>query len=151
MFKETVEVISAWEDRVKVKFTKKEMCSCCKLSAVCGMGEEALVLDNNRLTLKAGDNIEIGIEEKKTILASLIIFLMPALLFVSSLVFFKDYGEALSFSLAILMLCIYYVGVKRALRKKGKEFTLKILRKIQTNEKHCRIGFRKRNEFPSSG
>ena len=130
MFKEIVSVVEAWNNKVKVKFTKKEMCSCCKLSAVCGMGTEVLVLDNDRLTLKAGDNIEIGIEEKKTILASLIMFLMPALFFVSSLVFFKDYGEALSFSLAILMLCIYYVGVKRALRKKGKEFNLNILRKI---------------------
>jgi len=130
MFKEIVSVIEAWNNKVKVKFTKKEMCSCCKLSAVCGMGAEVLVLDNNRLTLKAGDNIEIGIEEKKTILASLIMFLMPALLFVSGLIFFRDYGEALSFSLAILMLCIYYVGVKLILKKKGKKFNLNILRKI---------------------
>jgi len=130
MFKEIVSVIEAWNNKVKVKFTKKEMCSCCKLSAVCGMGTEVLVLDNNRLTLKAGDNIEIGIEEKKTILASLIMFLMPALLFVSGLIFFRDYGEALSFSLAILMLCIYYVGVKLILKKKGKKFNLNILRKI---------------------
>jgi len=130
MFKEIVSVIEAWNNKVKVKFTKKEMCSCCKLSGVCGMGTEVLVLDNNRLTLKAGDNIEIGIEEKKTLLASLIMFFMPALLFVSGLVFFKDYGEALSFSLAILILCIYYVGVKLILRKMGKKFNLKILRKM---------------------
>jgi len=130
MFKEIVSVIQARNNKVKVKFTKKEMCSCCKLSGVCGMGTEVLVLDNDSLTLKAGDNIEIGIEEKKTLLASLIMFLMPALLFVSSLVFFKKYGEALSFSLAISVLCIYYVGVKAILRKKSKEFNLKILRKI---------------------
>ena len=130
MFREIVSVIEAWNTKVKVKFTKKEMCSCCKLSAVCGMGEEVLVLDNHDLSLGAGDNIEIGIEEKKTILASLIMFLMPALLFVSSLVFFKNYGEALSFSLAISVLCIYYVVAKLILRKKGKEFNLKILRKV---------------------
>jgi len=130
MFREIVSVIEAWNTKVKVKFTKKEMCSCCKLSAICGMGEEVLVLDNHDLSLGAGDNIEIGIEEKKTILASLIMFLMPALLFVSSLVFFKNYGEALSFSLAISVLCIYYVVAKLILRKKGKEFNLKILRKV---------------------
>ena len=130
MFKEIVRVIEAWNNKVKVKFTKKEMCSCCKLSGVCGIGTEVLVLDNPILTLKAGDDIEIGIEERKTLLASLIMFLMPALLFVSSLVFFKEYGEALSFSLAILMLCIYYVAVKLLLRKKKKEFNLKILRKL---------------------
>ncbi len=130
MFRETVNVIEAWNNKVKVKFTKKEMCSCCKLSSVCGMGEEVLVLDNHDLSLGTGDNIEIGIEEKKTILASLIMFLMPALLFVSSLVFFKNYGEALSFSLAISVLCIYYVVAKLILKKKGKKFNLKILRKI---------------------
>ena len=130
MFREIVSVIETWNNKVKVKFTKKEMCSCCKLSDLCGMGEEVLVLDNHNLALGAGDNIEIGIEEKKTILASLIMFLIPALLFVSSLVFFKNYGEALSFSLAISVLCIYYVVAKLILRKKGKEFNLKILRKI---------------------
>ena len=130
MFKEIVEVVSAWEGGVKIKFTKKEMCSCCRLSAVCGMGEEVLVLDNHLLTLKAGDNIEVGIEEKKTLLASLIMFLMPALLFMSSLVLFKNYGEASSFFLAISVLCIYYVVAKMILKKKSKEFNLKILRKI---------------------
>jgi len=130
MFKEIVSVIEAWNNKVRVQFTKKEMCSCCRLSAVCGMGTEVIVLDNHGLTLGAGDNIEIGIEEKKTILASLIMFLIPALLFISSLVFFKNYGEALSFSLAISVLCIYYVVAKLILRKKGKEFNLKILRKI---------------------
>jgi len=130
MFREIVSVIEAWNAKVKVKFTKKEMCSCCKLSAVCGMGTEVLVLDNHDLSLGTGDSIEIGIEEKKTILASLIMFFMPALLFVSSLVFFKNYGEALSFSLAISVLCIYYVVAKLILRKKSKEFNLKILRKV---------------------
>ena len=130
MFKEIVNVIEAWNNKVKIKFTKKKMCSCCKLSDICGMGEEVLVLDNNQLTLKAGDNIEIGIEERKTLLASLIMFFMPALLFVSSLIFFKNCGEALSFFLALSMLCIYYMITKVILRKKGKEFNLQILRKI---------------------
>ena len=130
MFKEIVNVLEAWNDKVKVQFTKKEMCSCCKLSDLCGMGTEILTLDNLKFSLKTGDNIEVGIEEKKTLQASLIMFLIPALLFVSSLVFFKNYGEALSFSLAILVLCTYYVIAKFLLRKKSKEFNLKILRKI---------------------
>ncbi len=130
MFKEIVNVLEAWNDKVKVQFTKKEMCSCCKLSDLCGMGTEILTLDNPQFSLKTGDNIEVGIEEKKTLQASLIMFLIPALLFVSSLVFFKNYGEALSFFLAILGLCTYYVIAKFLLRKKSKEFNLKILRKI---------------------
>lgn len=130
MFKEIVSVTEAWENKVRVQFTKKEMCSCCKLSAVCGMGTEVLILDNPGLALGAGDNIEIGIEEKKTFLASLIMFFIPALLFVSSLVFFKNYGEAVSFFLALSVLCSYYIITKLILRKKGKGFHLNILRKV---------------------
>ncbi len=130
MFKETVDVIEACDSKIKIKFTKKEMCSCCKLSDLCGMGQETLILDNDQIILKTGDKVEIGIEEKKTLLASLIMFFMPSLLFVSSLVIFKSHGEALSFSIALLALCIYYVCVKLMLRKIGKKFNLKILRKI---------------------
>jgi len=130
MFKEIVNVIESWDNKVKIRFTKKEMCSCCKLSDLCGMGEETLILNNDQLTLEAGDRVEIGIEEKRTLLASLIMFFMPSLLFVSSLVVFKSRGKLLSFSIALLTLCIYYICVKLILRKKDKKFNLKILRKI---------------------
>lgn len=131
MFKEIVEVVDSWGSKVKIKFTKKEMCSCCKLSHVCGMGKEQLVIDNNSFSLKTGDNIEVGIEENKIQIAGLIMFLIPGALFVLSLIAFKDRGEALSFFLAILVLCIYYGGMKLLLRGKDKKFNLKILRKIK--------------------
>ena len=130
MFKETVEVVDAWENKVKIKFTKKEMCSCCKLSHICGMGKEQLVIDNCGFSLETGDKIEVGIEEKKIHIAGLIMFLIPGTLFVLSLIVFKKQGEALSFFLAILTLCIYYGGMKLLLRGKDKKFHLKILRKI---------------------
>lgn len=130
MFKEVVDVVEVRDGKVKVKFTKKEMCSCCKLSAVCGMTEEVLTLENKSLSLKTGDSIEVGIEEKKTLLAGAIIFLIPALLFVSTLVILEKYPAALSFPLAISVLCIYYIIVKLVLHKKAKNFNLRILRKL---------------------
>ncbi|MCK4519804.1 MAG: SoxR reducing system RseC family protein [Candidatus Omnitrophica bacterium] len=131
MFKETVEVVEAWEDKVKIKFTKKEMCSCCKLSHICGMGKEKLTIDACGFVLEAGDRIEVGIEEKKTLLASVIMFLAPGALFMLSLIVFKKQGEFLSFLLALLMLCIYYGGMKLLLKNWAKKFHLKILKKIQ--------------------
>jgi len=130
MFKEIVDVIEVCDNKIKVRFTKKEMCSCCKLSDVCGMSKETLTLENNQLNLAVNDRVEIGIEEKKTLIASLIMFFTPALIFVSSLVFFRSHGELFSFSIALLAICIYYVSVKLMLRKNGKKFNLKILRKI---------------------
>jgi len=93
MFKEIVEVIDAWENKVKIKFTKKEMCSCCKLSHICGMGKEQIVIDNCGFSLETGDKIEVGIEEKKMHIAGLIMFLIPGTLFVLSMIFFKEQGE----------------------------------------------------------
>lgn len=131
MFKEAVEVVEVREDKVKIKFIKKETCSCCKLSHICGMGEEKLVIDACGFTLKAGDKIEVGIEEKKTLIAGIIMFLAPGALFVLSLIIFKRQGEVLSFFLALLMLCIYYGVMKILLKGQSKKFHLKILKIIQ--------------------
>lgn len=130
MFKETVEVIEVWGDKAKIKFTKKENCSCCKASHVCGMGKEKLTINSYNFNLKVGDKIEVGIEEKKTLLASLVMFLIPGTLFMLSLMIFRQRGEALSFLLALLILCTYYITVKFLLKNHGKKFHLKILKKI---------------------
>ena len=102
------------------------------LSHICGMGKEKLVIDACGFPLKAGDKVEVGIEEKKTLLASVIMFLAPGALFVLSLIIFKKQGEVLSFFLALLMLCIYYGIMKILLRGQDKKFHLKILKIIQS-------------------
>ena len=87
-------------------------------------------INSQGFSLKPGDKIEIGIQEKKTILASLINFFIPALLFVASLIIFKDRGELNSFLGALVVLIVYFVVVKLILRKKGRYFNLTILQKI---------------------
>jgi len=130
MFKEVVEVTGVFENKAKIKFTKKKMCSCCRLSHVCSKAEEELAVDSQGFSLKKGDHIEIGIDEKKSLLAAFITFLLPSIIFVLSLAGFRDKGELFSFFLAILLVCVYYVVVKFILKFKGKSFELKILRKI---------------------
>ncbi|MCK5289223.1 MAG: SoxR reducing system RseC family protein [Candidatus Omnitrophica bacterium] len=130
MFKEIVEVDTVFSDKVKIKFLKNGMCDCCKMDSMCGKGNNRLMIDDCGFKLYKNDKIEIAIEERKTILASLIIFFVPGFLFISGLIIFKNRGELESFFLALGVISVYYMFVKITLKKYGKKFNLKILRKI---------------------
>ncbi len=130
MLKEIVTITETKDDKVKIKFIKKAACSCCKLTSLCGKGEEELMIDNCGFSLKPGDKIEVGIEEKQNLLASLIVFLLPGVIFLTSLLIFRQQGELVSFFLAIFALCVYYGGAKMLLKKEQKKFSLKILGKL---------------------
>ncbi len=129
MFKETVEVVQVLEGEVKIKFAKRQSCSSCKASHICGQDKETLILDKGKLDLQPGDKVEVEIDERKTILANLITLFIPAIIFIGGLIFFQGQGEILSFLLAISSVCIYYVIVKKILKAKGKHFKIKILGK----------------------
>ncbi|MFH1504352.1 MAG: SoxR reducing system RseC family protein [Candidatus Omnitrophota bacterium] len=130
MFKEIVEISDVFDNKVKISFTKKQMCSCCSLGHICGRGEEELVIDDWGFSLKKGDKVEIEIDEKKGILANLILFFFPSIILIAGLILFQNKGELLSFVLALLVVCVYYLIVKLILKLKGKDFKLKIIRKI---------------------
>lgn len=130
MLKEIVEITQVLQNKVRVKFQKSSSCSCCKVSYICNKGEETLLLDKDGLSLEKGDKVEIAIDEKKTLLANVIIFFIPGVIFIASLVFFKDKGELLSFFLALSVVCIYYVIIKLILKSQGKKFKIKILKKV---------------------
>ena len=131
MFKEVVDVIKVQDSKVTIKFTRKQAWSKCPTSYICHKNKDQTIeIDSQGFNLKPGDKIEIGIQEKKTILASLIKFFIPALLFVVSLIIFKGRGELNSFLYALGVLIVYFVVVKLILRKKGRYFNLTILQKI---------------------
>lgn len=130
MLKEVVVVEDVFEGKVRIKFERKLSCSCCRLQAVCGQGKGSLDIDNDNFSLKKGDQIEVAIDEKRSLLATILIFLVPAAIFVVSLVIFKDKGEITSFFLALGVVCVYYVFLKLALKVEGKKFNLRIIRKL---------------------
>ena len=130
MLKEVVEIAGVYGDKVKIKFTRNQMCSCCRMQQLCGGTKETLTIDNCGFKLNESDKIEITIDEKKTMLANIIIFLVPGIIFILGLVIFKARGEVMSFFLALILVCIYYVIVKLILRKYGKKFDIKIIRKL---------------------
>jgi positive regulator of sigma E activity len=130
MQKETVEVVEVVGAKVKIKFTKSQMCSCCRMHYLCGQGQEILTINNCGFSLNKGDKIEVAIDERKTLLANIITFLIPAIVFIAGLVVFQKKGEVASFFLALGAVCVYYIIVKLFLKKYGKKFDIAIVRKI---------------------
>ena len=131
MFKEVVDVIKVQDSKVTIKFTRKQACSKCPTSYICHKNkDQTMDINPQGFNLKPKDKIEIGIQEKKTLLASLINFLFPSLLFVASLIIFKGRGELNSFFAALIVLAVYFIIIKVILRRKGRYFNLTILQKI---------------------
>lgn len=130
MFKETVEVEQVIGDKVKVRFKKNEMCSCCSIQNICGKGEDLLTIDNPGVLLKKGDKIQLAIDNEKGFSASIITLLIPAVLFISSLIFFRDKGELFSFIISLGTVCVYYVIIKIALTKQKEKLNFRIIKKL---------------------
>ncbi len=131
MFKEVVDVTQVKDNCVTIKFTRKRVCQKCPTSYICHKNkDQTMQIDRQGFDLKSGDKIEIAIEEKKSILASLINFFIPALLFVASLIIFKGRGELNSFLIALGVMAVYFIVVKLILKKKGHYFNLSIIQKV---------------------
>ena len=131
MHREVVQVVAVNEGGVKIKFNKQKMCSCCRYAFLCGDAKEEISINNHQdLFLACGDKIEIGISGKRTALASLILFLAPAVVFLLALLILRRISPFLSFSLAVLAVFTYYVIIKNALKGKEEYFHLKILGKL---------------------
>ncbi|MCM8773994.1 MAG: SoxR reducing system RseC family protein [Candidatus Omnitrophica bacterium] len=130
MVKEVVEIIEKINGKIKIKFKKKALCSCCNFTSLCGSEEEVVILDNSGLTLEVGDRIEVGIEEVKSLIINFLTFFLPILIFISLLLFLKKYGELTSFLIAIIVLIIYYSFLRSWVKKRKDSFNLTILRKL---------------------
>ncbi|UCD15764.1 MAG: SoxR reducing system RseC family protein [Candidatus Omnitrophota bacterium] len=132
MFKETVDVVEVTPQKVRIKFQKRPMCSCCKSIHICNVDrKETLLIPNTKgIPLKKGDKIEVGIEEGRTFFAVVILFLIPAVFFLSFLILTRGENSILSFFIAIFAVILYYLCVRRLIKNKDKIFNLRILRKL---------------------
>ena len=131
ILKEIVTVEDLGQNKVKVKFQKSKMCSCCRLSFLCGkQGEETIEIDNPEIALTKGDKVEVGIERKKPLLASLLLFFFPGVIFIATLALFRNTKELISFFTALLAVIIYFIILKCIMKNKERYFKLKILRKV---------------------
>lgn len=130
MFKEVVEVIEVLDKKVKVRFEKNKACLCCNVSQICNRGDGILIIPKRAWDLKSGGRVEISIDERKVFLANLLLFLLPLVIFITTLILTKGSQELFSFLYGFLAIFIYYVLVKIILKKHGHKFDVKILRKV---------------------
>jgi len=131
MFKETAEVIENSPKGIIVRFIKHGQCSSCAVSGICGSKDNSMYIpQDGGYTFKRGDRIEVAIEEKKVNLASLIIFLVPIVIFVLSLFLLRNIPEAINFFVSLGVVLVYYSFVHLVLKKKGSYFHIKILKKL---------------------
>ncbi len=130
MFREEVEVVDITSTEVGIKFIKRAMCSCCRFSSLCAKEGEIMHIPKGNFLIKKGDRIEIGIEEKKTLLASIIMFFIPVCVFMFGLFIFRVYGELLSFLFALGITSFYYLIIRGVFKKKSSYFQVRIMKKL---------------------
>lgn len=131
MITEIVEVADVISDKIIIKFSRKSTCANCKLGSFCGKEKDDLVsIDKQSFELKKGDRIEIGIEEKKSLLISSLIFFIPIVIFIILLTVFRQFNELTSFTIAVSALFCYYLLVKVITKRKNQYFKVSILRRI---------------------
>jgi positive regulator of sigma E activity len=126
---EVVQVTQANDTGIEIAFNKRPMCDSCRASKICSKGTERLRIDSQGFDLKPGDKIKIEVNEKKSLIAALLTFLLPSIIFILVLIVFSDRGEGKSFFLAILTVCLYYGLLKVALLRYPKSFNIKIIEK----------------------
>ena len=129
MFKEIVEVVDVRGSDIRIAFQRRKTCDSCKISHFCNSGKDTLLIRACGFILQRGDRIEIGVDEKRTVQASFLLFLLPAAIFVGCLIVFAKQQEHISFLLAFLGLCLYYGMLKLFMRKQAKKFEVTVLRK----------------------
>jgi positive regulator of sigma E activity len=134
MIKETVQVTKVIGEKVEISFTRHSACGSCTASSVCRRGNERLLIDRGGFALAAGDKVDIQISEKRTVLAAILTFALPAALLVGGLIIFKDRGELTSFLLALLIVSLYYVVLKLILLKYAKTFEIRIIDKVLSQQ-----------------
>ncbi|MCF7886937.1 MAG: SoxR reducing system RseC family protein [Candidatus Omnitrophica bacterium] len=130
MHKEIAVVTKVLKDKVFIRVDKKTMCGCCRIASVCNKNQGFFEFPNNNLHLSEGDKVEVGVETGKAISAIFIMFILPLIIFVTTLVLLQARGEWISFLLALSAMFIYY-GVVKIFIKNTKKFNIKLLRQLK--------------------
>lgn len=131
MFKEAVRVVDVKGSEVKVRFEKKTMCSCCSMKYMCGSSDDTMRVQNvYGYDIKRGDEVEIGIEEGKNALVSILTFAVPAVIFVCILFLFRTKNHIVAFCAGAAGIILYYVVIGIFFKKYGKKVCFKIMKKV---------------------
>jgi len=131
MFKEIVEIEEVKPSGVIVKFQRKSMCSCCSMRFVCASDKDTLFAANPQgFAFKPGDKAELSLAESANIWSSILVFAVPAILFVIFLWVLRTRGELISFSVSLLVIGLYFVIMNKMMKITGKHFCYVITAKL---------------------
>lgn len=131
MFKETARVTGITGKDVLLKIDRQERCGCCGNSFFCLPSErEVLIPGVPDSGLAVGDRVELGIEEHAPLLVSVILFLLPVLIFMAVLIFSGYLGELKAFFTGLGAMAAYYLLLKIVFKKVRNPVKYEILRKL---------------------
>jgi positive regulator of sigma E activity len=131
MLTETVSVTAVNTDTLTIKLNKHSACGCCKTPFMCSnTGSRELTIENNKnINITPGDTLEVGMEERFTIIAAFLAFGIPSVILLTALYIFKESGPLISFLIAILLIFVYYLAMRKLL-KNNVCFKIIIIKKI---------------------
>jgi len=128
---ETAEVIESLPRGIVIRFIKHGACSSCAVSGICGVRDNSMYIGQvGSYAFRKGDIIKVRIDEKKTNIASVIVFFIPLVIFILSLFLLRNINEAANFLVSLGMVLVYYLLMRLALKKKGSYFHIEILKKL---------------------
>lgn len=131
MFKERAKVIAKDSDTVTIQFQRKVQCGCCRMGHLCApRDQESTVKKTAGIEVEAGDTVEVGIAESEPLLISVLLFFVPTVILLGSLILFSRQGEFRSFFLGLVNMGVYFVILKLVLNKRPLDCSLTILRKM---------------------
>lgn len=141
--KEIGTVIEVNENKAVVKFNQSPACSGCTMSCA-AKGKERIVEAFDRVGVKPGERVEVEFEERKALIGSALIYVVPLLFFIvgytiGSLLasFFNLKSEGLAILSAFIFLAISYAfigGLTKRSVIKEESFIPIIVRKCSENE-----------------
>jgi len=116
MLKKKAKVIAKEGNKLVLGFEREGGCEGCG-NFFCKIGQGKLTI-KAKGDFKIGEEVELRIRRSSFFLLTILTFLIPSLLFILALVFFKNSGVFLSFLLSISILLIYFFFLYYRLRKR---------------------------------
>ncbi len=118
MFTQTAEVIEVIGSRVKVRFSRQSMCSCCPMRFACAPADDIMIVDNEKgIGVCPGDRVKVAIPEGKNIVLSVLTFLLPAVIFICILFLLEKQGAGPALVGGIAAVAVYYIALNVLLKK----------------------------------
>ncbi|GGF75547.1 SoxR reducing system RseC family protein [Alteromonas lipolytica] len=147
MLTETATVVKVEGDKITVSASVKTGCSQCQAATDCGTSAVAkaftprqqLLTVSSPLPVKTGDQVMIGIPEQKMLLASLLVYLVPLLAFIGSVMattLLTQWHELSGFAIGAIVAWVSVKAVSRGvLRRQNIRFEPVIISKITAQPK----------------